>query len=153
MPKLNFAGFSLVEILVAVSITSIVAAVAIPNIRKFAEDQEARNTASSLVADLREMQSNAQTGLKCPSGTTALSWKITLGVSSYQKFCTDSTSNQSISTVSLSNGVTLVTDSSTCPSTDITFNKNTISQDCLMTVTGSSGIQIDVNVTKGGTIY
>lgn len=150
MPKSS--GFTLVEILVAISITAVIAAVAIPNLRKFNEDQQVRNASTQLVSDLRKLQSNASSGLKCPSGSSSTAWKVVLSTNSYEQFCTDSSDDQSLGISSLPSGATITTNSQTCVSNTIIFTKTTVSHDCLVTLS-SLATQININITRSGAIY
>ncbi len=70
-------GFSLLEILIAIAVLSIATAIAIPNLRKFNEDQSLTNSKGDLVRSIRQAQSNAQSGVLCTSnGQTSVSWGV-----------------------------------------------------------------------------
>ncbi len=72
-------GFTLIEILVAIAIISIVTVTVVPNLRKFNSDQELSNDTNKLIQTLRQAQSNAQSGLKClrsPTATASANWMV-----------------------------------------------------------------------------
>lgn len=62
-------GFTLVELLVVITIMAIVGVFAFANLRSFGEDKKLQNSAVDLQSLLKVAQTNATTGLKC--GTTA----------------------------------------------------------------------------------
>lgn len=69
-------GFTLIEILISISILALIAAISLPNIRKFGEDELIKAAASNLTQFLRKAQANAQTGVKCPNGEISQSWVV-----------------------------------------------------------------------------
>lgn len=88
MPK----GFTLVEILVAITILSVAAVVAIPNLKKFNEDQELNNTSSDIIRVLRQAQSGMASSIICKEQTSSDSWKVSIVSSdasqlSYTLYC------------------------------------------------------------------
>lgn len=75
------AGFTLVEVLVAITILALIGAVAIPNLRQFNQSQEVDNASADLLRVLRQAQSSASSGTACESsvGTNpivALYWGV-----------------------------------------------------------------------------
>ncbi len=58
-------GFTLIEILIAISIMSIVAFISVPNLKRFSEDQEIGNASGELITALRTAQNNDMSGIKC----------------------------------------------------------------------------------------
>ncbi len=83
MPKQK--GFTLIEILVAVTIIAILGVIAIPNYHAFQKKQLVLNSAKGLAATLKLAQSNASTGTKCPdpSYTAPKDWDVVYGTNSY----------------------------------------------------------------------
>ena len=78
-------GFSLVELMVAVSIIALVTAVAIPNFKNFSKNEDIEGTASNLVNTLKRAQSSASSRIQCPEGNpeSTTSWWVNLIAGSY----------------------------------------------------------------------
>src|SRR5258708_39223511 len=75
-------GFTLIEILVAVSIIGMLAISIIPGFRRFNDDQLLKNATSDLVQQIRKAQINSQSRLLCSDGKPSFSWGVTFNVSS-----------------------------------------------------------------------
>lgn len=85
MSKLN-KGFSLIELLIAISLITVLAGFAIPSFSEFNRRQILKQAASQIVSDIRTMQNNAN------SGVGGRIWGITFttGEDSYYLFkCTE----------------------------------------------------------------
>lgn len=78
-----FRGFTLIEILVAVSIIAILGVVAIPNLRNFSKSQEIDASAQEVVNVLKTAQSSAQSRIKCPKGEVSDTWIVRLTTNNY----------------------------------------------------------------------
>lgn len=76
-------GFTLVEILVVITLMAVAAAVVIPNFRKFNEGQDLTQSVNNLKQALRIAQSSATSGTKC-SSLPASSWKVSLKSTQFQ---------------------------------------------------------------------
>lgn len=76
------AGFSLIEILIAVSILALVAVVGIPNLKKLSSDQDVQDATVDIVRITRKVQSYSQSDRRCldSSGNASRSsgWTITI---------------------------------------------------------------------------
>lgn len=84
MPRINFNGFSLVELMVAVGIIALVSAVAIPNFKNFSKTEEIDSAASKLMNTLKQAQSSASSRIKCPVGNeSTTSWWVNLTTNNY----------------------------------------------------------------------
>jgi type IV fimbrial biogenesis protein FimT len=73
--RVFYSGFSLIELLIAVTILGILAGLAVPSINQFIESNRLSASANDLVADINLARSeaikhNAQTGLCAASGST-----------------------------------------------------------------------------------
>ncbi len=81
----SHAGFTLIEILIAISIIAIVTFISVPNLRRFNQDQEVDNAAGELINSLRLAQANDMSGVKCvksPSYVNPNGWSVQLTFSS-----------------------------------------------------------------------
>lgn len=81
----NQLGFSLLEILIAVSIMALIGAVAIPNLRNLSKEQEIDAAALQVINTLKTAQSSSSSRIQCPGqdGGVADNWKVRLGRSDY----------------------------------------------------------------------
>lgn len=70
-------GYTLVELLVALSIIAIVSIVVFVNFKTFSQDQILKKTVGDIQSFLREAQSNATTSLNCGS-SSGVSWAVQL---------------------------------------------------------------------------
>ncbi len=82
-PFKSSKGFSLIELLIAISIVALVGTVAIPNLNKFSRSQELQTTASQVVDTLKGAQSSAQSRIRCPRGEPSDTWIVTLSSDDY----------------------------------------------------------------------
>ncbi len=154
-PEPSQKGFSLVEILVAMVIIAVIAAVAIPNLNKFNSDQQVRNTSSQVVTDLRKIQNNAHSGVKCPNSNSAVGWRVVINTSNYILRCLDSTQTSSVlETVNITGSTLQIS----CPANltnpnYVEFIKNTVTDECTITVQTSGSTDQIITISKGGAIY
>lgn len=111
-------GFTLIEILVSLSIVGILAALTIPNLHRFNEQEILQTEVGKILSVLRQAQSNAQSGLICPnSGGAANQWQVTFSSSgtgentiySYSLIarCLNDTINEVRQTFTIPQGITL----------------------------------------------
>jgi prepilin-type N-terminal cleavage/methylation domain-containing protein len=108
--KLSARGFTLVELLVVISVMAVLTVIAIANFSNFKQDQALKGAAGYLQSQLRTTQTNASTGFKC-NNKTANYWKSTLSETSFgsgkyqlQTLCSNADSDKNvISTVNLDN--------------------------------------------------
>lgn len=169
-------GFTLIEILVVVSLLSIAAVMVVPNLRKFNEDQELESSANSLKEALRIAQSSSISGIKC-SSLPSSNWRVSLLQNQFNisALCKDPTtldlpSPEPRSTTSFPSGVAISADNCQ-PSTgsvnaDVIFTKGIPEFFCtgtpqglaagpfIITLTSSkTGQNRQVTVNNGGIIY
>lgn len=79
-------GFTLLELLVVISIMAILTVIAVPSFNEYSKNQKLNDAANNLQSVLRQAQNNAQTGTVCTIGGntyTASSWKIIFNASNY----------------------------------------------------------------------
>lgn len=81
-------GFSLVEILVAVSIIVLLGIIAIPNLRQFSKEQEIDSVALQVLNTLKTAQSSGVSRIKCPNGEPADTWTVRLTPDDYSLIAT-----------------------------------------------------------------
>jgi len=118
-------GFSLVELLVVISITAGIAGVLIPQFSKYNQDQALSNTSQAFQSSARTAQNNAISGVKCPSDISASSWSIRFTSNSNYELlstCSDSVTPVVVDSFRLSSGtaVSLVSVNDTYTSNDPT---------------------------------
>jgi type II secretory pathway pseudopilin PulG len=85
--KLKSGGFSLVELLLSLSLIGLVVVVALPNLKSFSKTQEIDATAARLVDILENAQSSASSHIQCPGGQAAGNWSLVLGANDYTLNC------------------------------------------------------------------
>lgn len=76
-------GFTLTEILVAIAILGIAAAIIIPSFRKFYQEQILRNETMDLVQTLRNIQANSQARVRCSDVNSPDKRSSTAGVAKW----------------------------------------------------------------------
>jgi prepilin-type N-terminal cleavage/methylation domain-containing protein len=100
-------GFSLVEILVALTILAVIGVVAIPNFRKFNSDQDLTNATSNIIRLLQQSQTGSQSKVACvnsqPLNTNnpAISWNLVVSSAnqySLQADCINGSTGASVGT-------------------------------------------------------
>ncbi len=70
-------GYTLIEILITITILSLVGIISIPNLRNYSKNQDLKNSASSLKDALSNAQSASISGIKC-STKPSVQWSIKL---------------------------------------------------------------------------
>jgi prepilin-type N-terminal cleavage/methylation domain-containing protein len=157
--KVAHSGFTLIEILVALSIVALVAGIAIPNLRNFNQTQEIDNASSQLINVLKTAQSSAGSRIRCPAGQTATSWFVDLNNTgtndtySLGSFCQSGDesyviTNSRISGTSADQSAFQV-DSDRCPGQTIRvhFTYLSVSYQCLGSLITSGGVRITLTKT------
>lgn len=92
--KVKMGGFSLIELLLALSIIALVTVVAIPNLRNFNRDQEIDGAASKLVNVINNAKSSASSRIQCPNGGVSVGWNVVLNTNNYVMNCFDTANRQ-----------------------------------------------------------
>lgn len=148
-------GFSLLELLIVMAITVILAAAGSGMYRSFGKSVELSSTSQEMAASLRHMQSKAMTG------EGGFKWGVhfvnTTTDDYYVLFSTSGTTfadgtTVSVATTTLSKTITF-SDPSSGTSKDIIFNKISGTTTAATVVIGSEGLTQTVNVSSIGTIY
>lgn len=157
MPKLPFKrdllGYTLIEILVVVSIMSILFTVGYANYRDFARRQALTASARQMKSNISLAREKAATGEKPEGCTTLLGYNIRFSEDGYSLEAVCSGTTISIKTVSLSSNV-----GSSVPSTNPIFFKvlskgTSLSEDATITLTQSeSGKTENVVITPEGEV-
>ncbi len=90
------SGFTIIEILIAVTIIVLITVVALPNLRNFNQGQDVDNARSALFDDLRLAKSKADAGIVCPGmvaqiGSALIEYSVILNQYSYSTmyYCLD----------------------------------------------------------------
>ena len=146
------AGFTLVEILISISIIALIGITFFPNLRKFNSEQQYRNESSSLKDSIESAKNMFTTSKRCTAAKAVLSWSVlltTTGSLSYNQkascvSATQTISSENLSTIVLSN---LTVQNSTCGLQDDTiefkFDKTGFTYSCA----GGSFISGDFFIT------
>lgn len=159
IPKIStIRGFSLIEILVAVGIISLIAAAAIPNIRKFSSDQDIQKTKADIKNSLEKALSSARSGVKCSGNRGSVSWTVNFNQNKYSisALCTDQQKDAEALT-NLPAGISLTTscnDASATGNQSVIFNGDKISYLCQnnAVITGEFIITLNKKGTSPGVI-
>ena len=87
----NHKGFTLVELLIAILIILVISVLAIPNIKKFSQDQEIEDASNSVINVLRLAQSNAMSSIKCSGSLASSNWVAEFQKTTFRLYakCTD----------------------------------------------------------------
>jgi prepilin-type N-terminal cleavage/methylation domain-containing protein len=97
LKKVKQLGFTLVEMLVVISILAIIGVGLFPNLRNFNTDQEFRNQVASMTQSIRTAQTNSQAKIMCPNNPyqSTSTWVFTVFTNSslykIQGVCSDGT--------------------------------------------------------------
>lgn len=75
--KKTASGFTLVELLVVITIMAIVGAYSLANFSNFGEDQKLKSATQDVQSLIRQAQSNASTNAQCNTGYSA-TWQVVL---------------------------------------------------------------------------
>lgn len=150
-------GFTLIEILVTISLLALVTVIGLPNLRKFNIDQGSENSISDFVQVIRKAQSNSQSKIKCPDSRTSVSWSITIPSNTQYRLnvtClnSDNTTTQVlVNTYPLLSGLTFDSSDNKTINSNVVFNNldNTV---CLLPqgVTVCDNYPLSLRLKKNG---
>lgn len=162
MPK----GFTLIEILIAISIVVIVSAVALPNLRNFSNDQDLDNKISELKNILRKGQSSSNSSALCSNDSASTSFYVSISSSSATLYST--CASGPVNTLdSLEFNPPIVLSQTSCAFTDlpavVTFTNTQTSFSCnaipftqaylsITLLNQKSSSMKSINISKGGVI-
>lgn len=77
MPRINSFGFTLVEVITAITVLAIASVVVVPNLRRYVQSQDLIVAKNDLKYALRTAQTNASSRVKCPTSDIASkSWSV-----------------------------------------------------------------------------
>lgn len=147
------AGFTLIEILISISIISLVGIVFFPNLRRFNNDQQYQNEVLDLKNAIKNAQNMSTTGTRCSSTKASLSWStiITPGTTIGTSLRASCITTALVSSVENYPGITAANTtllSSSCAvgttSIELKFDKNGFSYTC--TPGGASGTTFNLQL-------
>lgn len=82
-------GFSLVELLVAVAVMATLTVILVPRFRSFSADQGLKNATLQLQSQIKVVQNNAISAIKCNASTASSNWALEFtGTNSYSTYPT-----------------------------------------------------------------
>lgn len=163
-------GFSLIEMLIAISIVSLVGFFSIPQLRQFSKDQAFENVALDFKNSIRLVQSKALQSIKCTNKQSS-KWVVKIQPSSYQiiPYCQNGDNTESPDVVSaqtttnLPGGVTVT--QTGCPQvadTELVFDKRSFYIVCsagdpilyttVITLTDAQNNTKSINISPGGVV-
>lgn len=162
---LSEKGFTLIEILVAVVIISLIGIVFFPNLRQFNSDQQYRNEVLELKNNLKSAQNMFTTGTRCTATEGATAWSLLISGSTsltnnLKAYCITSAQVSSVKNLTVTSVPGTSIQSSTCGGTPTTielrFNKSGFSYSCnggaFTTGTFSLQLQNKLNTSQSTTI-
>jgi prepilin-type N-terminal cleavage/methylation domain-containing protein len=141
-------GLTLIEVLIAVVIVSLIGITFFPNLRKFNSDQQFRNESADIKNSIQNAKNMFTTGTRCTSlkATTAWSLYISTGTTittNLKGYCITTALVSSVENLNSAPQNNLVLQSSTCgggtSSIELRFNKNGFSYSCNGSSTFTSG--------------
>lgn len=87
MMKNSSAGYTLIELLIVISITAILSLVGFANYKNFTQEQIVSKASADLQSMLRLVQSNASSSVLCTDNVNTSPWKISLNQLSLTLSC------------------------------------------------------------------
>lgn len=76
MYKRSDLGFTIIEILVAITILGLISAFTIPSYKRFNDEQELKNATLNLLQSIRQTQSSSQSRTTCSNNVGSLDWEF-----------------------------------------------------------------------------
>lgn len=170
--KKNKKGFTLIEILITITILAIILSLSIPNLRRFNQDQALAEGVSNIIQVLRQAQSSTMSGIRCSNGKPSSDWIVELKKASYSlRITCDAQASPTIENKIENRAynsnlpTTIFVDENSCGNSDLTiiFYGNLVRAQCNLglssepfffkledTRTGSNNI---ITIGKSGVIY
>ncbi len=164
-------GFTIVEILVVITLMAVAAVIVVPNFRKFNEGQDLTQAVDDFKQALRITQSSAMSSIKC-SSYPASKWKVSVKSAQFQTIavCYDSVTSptpEPRQTVIFPSSISISADSCGAGSdvdAEIYFTTNTVSFICTNGATPNWPFEVTLKstnnnqtqvvfLTEGGLIY
>jgi prepilin-type N-terminal cleavage/methylation domain-containing protein len=173
-PFLESSGFTLIEVLIAIVIISLIGITFFPNLRKFNSDQQYLADVQNIKNDIKKTQNMFTTGIRCSSTKAAISWSVVLTVgtnivTNLRADCITSAQVRSFDNLTADTKTNISVLSSTCGSNatsiELRFDKTGFSYACNGTNSFTSGtfsLQLQnknntsqnttISINKSGTI-
>lgn len=149
------SGYTLIEILVVLSISVLVLTIGIPGYRDFSKRQSLTSVSKQMMSDLRLIQQNALTGQK-PSGATCTvlqGYKFTrVSASSYQLIASCSNGDIVVKTVSLATNITFTATTATTLFKVLGQGTNLSADNTLVITNSGTSTTSQIIIGVGGTV-
>lgn len=137
----NYCGFTLIEILIAVAIISLVGTFSLPNLKKYNNRQLVKNAASELRSTLQNASSKVNSNIKCNDTKASIAWKVVFKNTTPLQYdlianCDDGTLATQLQNAPLPSSVIIAAAGITCSpfgssaSVDLIFEKKGFSYNC-----------------------
>lgn len=136
----NKSGFTLMEILISITVIGLIGITFYPNLRRFNSDQQFRNEVLNIKNDIKKAQNMYTTGTRCGNGKAATAWAVSLAVNStnstnLKAYCiNDALTANSTEVFPVTTASDITYTSSNCPvgttAIELKFDKNGLSYSC-----------------------
>jgi prepilin-type N-terminal cleavage/methylation domain-containing protein len=142
------SGLTLIEVLIAVVIVSLIGITFFPNLKKFNSDQQFRNESADIKNNIQNAKNMFTTGTRCTSSKATTAWSLFISTgttitTNLKGYCITTALVSSVENLNSAPQNNLALQSSTCgsgtSSIELKFDKNGFSYSCNGSSTFTSG--------------